>query len=187
MLAKVEDSPRRTAPRRSRRRRPPNASRRNSPHGRLSKGHCCLLDSVSIHLRRQCMWKTWVHSPQTGESARVSTEAGGWFSADVQLSSNCTRRQTGTPSRFLGDRHASASSRLSALAAHSSTHSKDSHHPAPYTQDKCSQKPADKYHTRRRRHRRPRRRRHTPSRRNGTACAARSRCPISRRRRGGRL
>lgn len=34
-------------------------------HSWRSIGHCCLLDSVSIHLSRQCMWKTCVHWPQT--------------------------------------------------------------------------------------------------------------------------
>lgn len=35
------------------------------PHVRRSIGHCCLDAAVPIHLRRQCMWKTWLHSPHT--------------------------------------------------------------------------------------------------------------------------
>lgn len=46
----------------------------NPPHGLRSIGHCCFEDSVSIHLRRQCMWKMCVHSPHTG---RVSTLGPG--------------------------------------------------------------------------------------------------------------
>lgn len=43
---------------------------RSVPHGLRSIGHCCLDESVLIHLRRQCMWKTWVHSPQTAWRGR---------------------------------------------------------------------------------------------------------------------
>lgn len=36
-------------------RRRMSKQRGNVPHGRLSIGHCCLLDSVLIHFNRQCM------------------------------------------------------------------------------------------------------------------------------------
>jgi hypothetical protein len=43
-------------------------SRIYSPHVRRSMGHCCFDGAVSIHLTRQCIWNTWLHSPQTVSS-----------------------------------------------------------------------------------------------------------------------
>jgi hypothetical protein len=40
------------------------------PQGRLSIGHCPFEDSVSIHLMRQCIWKTCVQAPQTVHTQR---------------------------------------------------------------------------------------------------------------------
>jgi hypothetical protein len=37
----------------------------DAPHVRRSMGHCCFDAGVPIHLRRQCIWKTCVHSPHT--------------------------------------------------------------------------------------------------------------------------
>ena len=42
-------------------------ARHDLPHGLRSIGHCCFELSVLIHLRRQCMWNTCEHSPQTGD------------------------------------------------------------------------------------------------------------------------
>ena len=37
----------------------------DAPHGLLSIGHWCFEAAVPIHFKRQCIWKTCVHSPQT--------------------------------------------------------------------------------------------------------------------------
>ena len=37
----------------------------DSPHGLLSKGHCCCEVGVLIHLSIQCMWKICWHLPNT--------------------------------------------------------------------------------------------------------------------------
>ncbi len=42
------------------------------PHGLRSIGHCCFELSVFIHLSRQCVWNTWLHSPQTNQARSES-------------------------------------------------------------------------------------------------------------------
>lgn len=56
---------------------------RYSPHGRRSIGHCWFDAAVPIHFKRQCMWNTCVHSPQTAQVQPEMGRLGEGYSALV--------------------------------------------------------------------------------------------------------
>jgi hypothetical protein len=109
-------------------------SRIYSPHVRRSMGHCCFDGAVSIHLTRQCIWNTWLHSPQTvSNHPNISYHIMSFATQRVSALSGHS-----SPGILHAGQHASNATRQIPHTSPSSSSSPDAVESLPVSQRQCA-------------------------------------------------